>query len=131
MINEDKKEIMDCHAALAMTFPCHTELVSGSHNFAPSPLVGEGWGEGLKSNNSGLPRRLRSVLNFLHATQSRAFSPFGLIRPRCSAIRTRCTPSVRKFASQWRKFFLSYPHLSYFQVSSFFLNYCLNSCTKI
>ena len=52
MINEDKKEIMDCHAALAMTFPCHTELVSGSHNFAPSPLVGEGM-----STTSFHPRR--------------------------------------------------------------------------
>ena len=27
---------------LAMTHSCHPELVSGSHNFAPSPLVGEG-----------------------------------------------------------------------------------------
>ena len=84
MINEDKKEIMDCRVVCALSDSsgwhrsnvrtpsyglgsltltrrptenpprndeqsiCHAELVSGSHNFTPSPLVGEGRGEGLK-----------------------------------------------------------------------------------
>ena len=47
---------------------------------------------------NGLSRSLRSVLNLLQAPQTRAFSPSGLIRPRCFAIRTRlCSvrPQIR------------------------------------
>ena len=47
---------------------------------------------------NGLSRSLRSVLNLLQAPQTRAFSPSGLICPRCFAIRTRlCSvrPQIR------------------------------------
>ncbi len=48
---------------------------------------------------NGLSRSLRSVLNLLQASQTRAFSPSGLIRPRCFAIRTRLCSVRPQFRS--------------------------------